>query len=77
MALLFQENNVDSTHGMYHAMKIGNLTWRSLEEEDSLPNSVKEDILIASYLHDVDDRKYFPLNYKLNNARLLLQTIQI
>jgi hypothetical protein len=25
--------------------------------------------LLAAYLHDVDDRKYFPSNFKLNNAR--------
>ncbi len=36
MNSLFLSNNIDSTHGMDHALKIGYLTWKSLKEENNI-----------------------------------------
>ena len=66
-----KENNVDSTHGLAHAIKIGKLTERAVETENKLSDRDVEDIVLAAYLHDIDDRKYFSTKDCQNAVRVL------
>ncbi len=64
--LICQENKVDSTHGFEHAVKIGKETEKALISENNfnVDDPFFENIILAGYLHDLDDRKYFKtVNY--------------
>jgi len=66
-----KENNVDSTHGLAHAMKIGRLTEKAVETETTMNEKDVEDVILAAYLHDIDDRKYFTTENCENAVRVL------
>jgi hypothetical protein len=58
---LCEENNIDETHGLSHAITVKNHIKQCLisEPQFQLSNDVKVDLQLASLLHDVDDHKYF------------------
>lgn len=64
-------NKIDPTHGWQHALKIAVLTQQALAFEQ-LEEELKEDIMTAALLHEVDDKKYFPFSFKCENARAIM-----
>jgi HD superfamily phosphodiesterase len=73
-----KENHVDDTHGLAHALKIGQLTEQSISTEESLSSKDPDydNIILAGYLHDIDDRKYF-ITQGCQNAVKVLKSIDI
>lgn len=73
LAIIFKRANIDSSHGINHAIAVLNHAKKALELSD-LPENVKENILLAALLHDGDDKKYFDhLDYE--NAVYILKEL--
>lgn len=67
------DNNNDG-HGLDHFIIVGDHAIKALEYEN-LSNHIKLQIILAAYLHDVDDPKKFPNSKNYKNATNLLNDI--
>ena len=71
--IIFITNNVSVCHGIEHAKQVLNNAINALEVSSfKLTNEQTESILLASLLHDADDRKFFPTHNNNENLRLVL-----
>jgi uncharacterized protein len=71
--IIFITNNVSVCHGIEHAKQVLNNAINALEVYPfQLNNEQTESILLASLLHDADDRKFFPTHNNNENLRLVL-----
>jgi uncharacterized protein len=69
-------NNIDSSHGVDHAISVMNNALYAIESYEGIITEIeKYMIIIAALLHDTDDNKYFPQNYNNENARKILNNI--
>jgi uncharacterized protein len=66
------ENNVCNSHGINHAIIVKSHAETALQYETSLSESDKEAVILASLLHDADDKKFFPNNNNYENTRNIL-----
>lgn len=66
-------NLVDDTHGLAHSVKIGREVEKALRSEPSfnVDDAFYENIILAGYLHDIDDRKYFKTSGYENATKVL------
>lgn len=71
---LLNEHDVDDGHGIKHALSVVDHAKKALMH-DTHSKDIKEAILLASLLHDADDRKFFPDNKTHQNARHILSEI--
>ena len=71
---VLQSGNVDTGHGLDHALAVLNHANNALQYED-LPDDTKQAIQLAALLHDADDSKFFPDNNDNQNARYILREI--
>lgn len=69
---IFIENKVCESHGLEHALIVMNHASKALECIDNVTEHNKSLVLLASLLHDADDRKYFPNHKNYENARVIL-----
>jgi len=67
-------SKVDKGHGIDHALKVLFHSNRMIEE---LKIDQPLNIQLASLLHDVDDRKFFPQNVNYENARKVLSDLHL
>ena len=67
--------NVPLSHGIFHALKVLEHTYRALKQCPELTDNTKLAIMLAALLHDADDRKYFPKNKSYENARMITRQI--
>ena len=66
------ENNVCNSHGINHAIIVKSHAEKALQYETSLNLLEQEAVILASLLHDADDRKFFPNNNNYENTRNIL-----
>lgn len=69
---ILEKNNVCKSHGINHAISVMEHSKKSIEYENNLTEIEKEAIIIASLLHDADDKKFFPNNNDNENTRFIL-----
>ena len=70
---IFTLNKVCPSHGIDHAIAVMNNATKAIECCDfKLNQHVIKCILLASLLHDADDRKFFPKNFKYENVKEIL-----
>lgn len=70
---IFDKNNVCTSHGIVHAIKVMNNTEQALLCTNfKIDDSIKQSILLAALLHDADDKKFFPNNLNFENIRFVL-----
>lgn len=70
---LLRTNNVCSSHGIEHCVKVMENTQKALDVTTfKLSEIEKECVLLAALLHDADDRKFFPNNNDYQNLRNIL-----
>ena len=70
---IFTINKVCHSHGIDHAIAVMNNAKTAIECcEFKLNESTIKCILLASLLHDADDRKFFPNNFKYENVKEIL-----
>jgi uncharacterized protein len=69
---IFEKNNICSSHGIDHAICVMNNAKEALNYVD-ITDKEKELVLIASLLHDADDKKFFPENKNLDNLVKIMQ----
>lgn len=62
---------LDEAHNINHFHKVANHAIEAVKYED-LCSNIKEDIILASFLHDIDDKKIFPNSKDFENAKKLL-----
>lgn len=73
LRLFCDEHIIDETHGFNHAIAVGENAYKAIEcWNECLDINIQLMIMVASLLHDVDDRKYFPNNKNYENAKRLL-----
>jgi uncharacterized protein len=73
---VLREANVDTSHGLHHALQVLQHVRCMLEcEEPKLSSQETLCIELAALLHDLDDRKYFPENRAYENARFVLNKV--
>lgn len=73
LSYIFTHSNVDETHGIAHALLILHYAQNAIKSATlNLTQEQSEEILLASLLHDADDRKYFPHHSNYENARSIL-----
>lgn len=70
--LLLEDKN---GHDLKHFYRVVNHSIKALREEDlkNLPNSTKENIILASFLHDIDDQKFHQTENFFNARSLLIK----
>lgn len=67
------EHNIDETHGFDHAVAVSKNALKAIECWNTPINiHIQLMIILASLLHDVDDKKYFPDSINYDNAKNLL-----
>ena len=69
---ILTENNVCKSHGIDHAKSVYKNAQYALACDNILNRYEKSAVLIASLLHDADDKKFFPNNNNNENSRLIL-----
>ena len=69
LANVLAEHDIPPSHGYEHAAKVMNHTRKALEQEN-VTRGMRLALLLASLLHDADDRKYFAPDS--NNAEKIL-----
>ena len=70
---IFTLNKVCNSHGIDHAISVMNNSTRAIECCGFTINKhVIKCILLASLLHDADDRKFFPNNFNYENVKEIL-----
>lgn len=69
---ILENNNVCPSHGLDHALAVLNHAKQALKYEPNPNTKEQEAILLASLLHDADDKKFFPNNLNYENVRLIL-----
>ena len=70
---VLNNNNVSICHGINHAKKVLENATNALKVSNYDLNDIeKEYVLLASLLHDADDRKFFPNNNNNENLRYVL-----
>ena len=75
--------HIDKGHGLCHALKVAKHAERMIKITPSFEKKLKEEysslfpeyIIIAALLHDVDDRKFFPLNKNYENANGIITAV--
>ncbi len=72
----YDKEYIDDTHGKNHAEMVMNNCMEAINSRirEGYYISIKDKtkIMIAGALHDMDDRKYFPLSTNFDNARLII-----
>ena len=67
----FAVHKIDKSHGMKHALDVCKNAMQAVENDIQVTDGQRTIILLASLLHDIDDKKYFKtVNYA--NARSIL-----
>ena len=69
---IINEHNVCKSHGIEHAKTVMDHSFKALESENTLSEIDKEAVILASLLHDADDKKFFPNNIDNENTRKIL-----
>ena len=70
---IFTLNKVCPSHSIDHAIAVMNNSKKAIECCDfKLNEDTIKCILLASLLHDADDRKFFPKNFKYENVKEIL-----
>jgi uncharacterized protein len=69
---IFTKNRVCVSHGSEHAFQVFVHAYNILKYED-LDENTKHLILLASMLHDIDDRKFFTNGKDYENAKSILR----
>ena len=74
MRQILDEKKVCHSHGIDHAMRVYAHAAKALRcHNPALDRSIELAVLLASLLHDMDDRKFFPSNRNYENARALIR----
>jgi uncharacterized protein len=68
---VLEEKNVSPCHGIEHARVVMYHAYNALEDYD-ISQEDKLAVLLASLLHDADDRKFFPDHHDYENLRKIL-----
>lgn len=69
---IINKYDVCKSHGIEHAKTVMNNSFDALKSENTLSESDKEAVILASLLHDADDKKFFPNNIHNENTREIL-----
>src|SRR3990172_10805182 len=75
---LFDSVNEGDVHGYKHAINVLDHAKHGLDEylrQKNLHMDIQMAILLAAFLHDVDDPKVFPSSTNFQNARQILRAI--
>lgn len=70
---ILSKSEIDKGHGIDHAKKVLTHAYYVMKDDKNFKD--RDSILLASLLHDVDDRKFFPNNNDYDNARLILKEV--
>ena len=70
---IFLDNNVCSSHGIDHARTVMENTFMCCESRSDITLHDIGNICVAGFLHDADDRKFFPNNKNYENAHEVLK----
>ena len=73
LSQIFTSHDVCKSHGIEHAIAVYNHAQKAIIEEKSISQLEKMAVLMASLLHDADDRKFFPNNLNNENTRDILK----
>lgn len=92
LSRLLERNKIDAGHGIDHALIVFHHAQEALKDENffhtdlsDFPGKslrikqarIKQSILLAALLHDADDNKFFPQNKGYENARNILNQIDL
>lgn len=73
----FKNSQIEENHGIYHSIRVRDSVRRYINASpDALTPAHIKSLEYAALLHDVDDRKFFPNNKKLENAEMLLSSFE-
>ena len=73
LSTILTNNNVCSSHGIEHAIQVMNNAEQALKcAKFTLTQEQYNCVLLASLLHDADDRKFFPNNFNHENVKAVL-----
>jgi uncharacterized protein len=66
--------NICKSHGIDHAIAVMNNVQKALDVSIfNLNENEKKSVLLAGLLHDIDDRKFFPMNKNFENVNIILE----
>lgn len=72
LSTILEKYNICKSHGIKHAISVCENARKALEYSNITPTQ-KRNVMLASLLHDADDRKFFPNNHNYENARCVIQ----
>ena len=72
LSYIFDKHNVCSSHGIDHAIQVMKNAEEALKYVD-IGARERKLVLIASLLHDADDKKFFPDNINFENLVLIMK----
>eukprot|EP00760_Papus_ankaliazontas_P030949 PhM_4_TR5147/c0_g1_i1/m.75480/K06950/K06950; uncharacterized protein len=74
---VLEDAKVDESHGIGHALEVVGHANRAIEADSDLTPEQRLVVQLAALLHDVDDRKFFPDNKNYENARGVLNELDV
>jgi HD superfamily phosphodiesterase len=69
---ILKSHNVCNSHGIEHAINVMNHAEKAIIYEKECSLDDKNAVLLASLLHDADDKKFFPNNKNNENVRSII-----